>query len=1101
MKIHSAIKLLIIIFGVSLVIPVFSQSSDKNYVLQTDLLIKKKFPTTVQSLPDGEKIDVIQYFDGLGRGIQTVSYHASPSSNDLVLHVEYDTLGRQTMDFLPFPSSSDGSFINNGKSGTLTYYNSPLDHTIPGTAYPYGERSLDDSPLNRINKQGFPGESWQLDEHPQEFHYLTYQESLAIPVFEVNDQTLQFSTNSVYPSQSLYFNTSVDEDGNISYSYTDKSGRTLCVEKNLSGTKLRTYYLYDKYSNLAVVISPEGSSRISGSFSSTSDFIKKWCYTYKYDNRNRVTEKQLPGMDEPIYTVYDSLDHVVLTQDGNMRASDQWYFTKYDALGRPIMEGLYYNSEVTSLQLIQNMVNNHASQNGYYESRTSDNYSTQHGYTNNAFPLISQTTVLKVYHYDDYNFDSYGTSDYSYAPYTLFGDLEYYDTPKGLLTGSKVRVPDSISTKPFMLTINFYDKKSRIIQQISRNHFNYFDTTTTKYNFAGDVLQNHIVHKDIGGLTQITDSLVYDHMRRLKETYLKINDQEQILVSSMTYNELGQLIEKNLHKGEEGEYLQSVDYSYSIRGWLNGINQRSNGNDNSDVFSQALYYDSTFSVLGSSPAFNGNISANRWQHFAQLEKGYGYDYDANSRLISAAYGEKNSGSWTVNDNYSVPLVDYDKNGNIVDLHRRGYCGTQYEMMDSLEYFYEGNRIVGVNDNSNGSYGFKDNGNVYPTGGTEYGYDANGNMTSDVNKGIEEVVYNHLNLPEKIEFENNRRIHYFYDANGIKLRKEYYEDNRLVERTDYSGMFIYTDDHIDYILTSEGRLKVSEYTSEFIPEYFIKDHLGNVRAVVSSEPEARFPLQYNDYYPFGHEFVDWGSHDNQIKYNGKELQTEADLTWYDYGARFYDPVIGRWHVVDRFTEKYPKLSPYQYSANNPILFIDVNGDSITNPNNIVLNNKKIIQNIRVLNHQVGLRTKLENSEFVIQITGGDRYKKENDQGDEKIYSMSNDREITNSAKKSRHLITEGARAVDLDITISGRGKVNNELIDQIAKDLGFTYTKMDYADGHIHLQLSESGSQKDLTIDDKNIPSDSELNKPLSKADKILSAKADEKVWERFIENH
>ncbi|MBP6979000.1 MAG: hypothetical protein KBB71_11875 [Lentimicrobiaceae bacterium] len=60
---------------------------------------------------------------------------------------------------------------------------------------------------------------------------------------------------------------------------------------------------------------------------------------------------------------------------------------------------------------------------------------------------------------------------------------------------------------------------------------------------------------------------------------------------------------------------------------------------------------------------------------------------------------------------------------------------------------------------------------------------------------------------------------------------------------------------------------------------------------------------------------------------KELQAEADLQWYDYGARFYDPQIGRFHTVDRFTEKYYSMTPYQYGANNPILFIDVNGDSI------------------------------------------------------------------------------------------------------------------------------------------------------------------------------
>lgn len=67
------------------------------------------------------------------------------------------------------------------------------------------------------------------------------------------------------------------------------------------------------------------------------------------------------------------------------------------------------------------------------------------------------------------------------------------------------------------------------------------------------------------------------------------------------------------------------------------------------------------------------------------------------------------------------------------------------------------------------------------------------------------------------------------------------------------------------------------------------------------------------------------------YNGKEFQDEqlggVNLDWYDYGARFYDPALGRFHTQDRFAEKYLNFSPYQYAANNPIMFIDINGDSV------------------------------------------------------------------------------------------------------------------------------------------------------------------------------
>ena len=76
----------------------------------------------------------------------------------------------------------------------------------------------------------------------------------------------------------------------------------------------------------------------------------------------------------------------------------------------------------------------------------------------------------------------------------------------------------------------------------------------------------------------------------------------------------------------------------------------------------------------------------------------------------------------------------------------------------------------------------------------------------------------------------------------------------------------------------------------------------------------------------------GNLQNKNKYNGKELQSQefsdgSGLEEYDYGARHYNSQIGRFMTQDRFAEKYLASSPYSYAANNPIAFIDVNGDSI------------------------------------------------------------------------------------------------------------------------------------------------------------------------------
>ena len=114
-------------------------------------------------------------------------------------------------------------------------------------------------------------------------------------------------------------------------------------------------------------------------------------------------------------------------------------------------------------------------------------------------------------------------------------------------------------------------------------------------------------------------------------------------------------------------------------------------------------------------------------------------------------------------------------------------------------------------------------------------------------------------------------------------------------------------------------------------YQYKDHLGNIRLSYMGNNGNLEIVEENNYYPFGlrhkgYNNVVNGTH-HPYTYNGKEEQEELGLNWLDYGARNYDIALGRFISVDIFAEKYENINPYHYAINNPMKFIDINGEYI------------------------------------------------------------------------------------------------------------------------------------------------------------------------------
>ena len=231
---------------------------------------------------------------------------------------------------------------------------------------------------------------------------------------------------------------------------------------------------------------------------------------------------------------------------------------------------------------------------------------------------------------------------------------------------------------------------------------------------------------------------------------------------------------------------------------------------------------------------------------------------------------------------------------------------------------------------NTSMDFKDYSNV----ATEYTYNKNGAMTQDLNKGISQITYNHLNLPQTVDIKNKTtegRNEYTYSASGQKLKAvQKWNPNFSVspvigstvntasltqsQTTDYVGNKIYEDNALKRILVDGGYIESGNYY------FYITDHLGNNRIVTNA---AASVVQSTQYYPFGSSFADAsGTSTQPYKYNGKELDARNGLYMYDYSARWK----ADWYfpTVDPHSENYYSWSPYAYVGNNPMNIVDPDG---------------------------------------------------------------------------------------------------------------------------------------------------------------------------------
>ena len=683
------------------------------------------------------------------------------------------------------------------------------------------------------------------------------------------------------------------------------------------GHSVNTDYLANSTANAQLNcinygVSSAGALTSNGSYASgqlsvvkTTDEDLNVSYTFTDKMGHVVLSRQMKGSEtHDTYYVYDdksNLCFVLQPMYQSLANLDLYAFQyKYDGRNRCIwkklpgagyMEMVYDNAD----RLV-------FSQDGNQRALTSGNWTyykydglnrlTEQGTCTNKV-TTSGTNVLVQHFYDSYAFRSQAGFNNSNFPDDASGN------GKGALTASVATVLGS-SNKIY--TAYYYDIKGRVVKTVQSNPLGGYDVAATVYTFTNKPATVTHTHTASGKTTRTeVYTYSYDHADRLLKVEHTLGG-TKITLADYAYDNLGRLQSKSLH----GSATNKLTYAYNVRGWLTGIS--------GSKFTQNLYYNT------GTAKYNGSISSMTWKAGNESTiRGYKFTYDGLSRLMNATYGET-AGINTNTNRFSENVTAYDKNGNIKTLQRYGQtAASSYGLIDNLTFTLAGNQLSRVDDAAaasayNGGFEFKDG----VKQANEYTYDSNGNLTKDLNKGISTITYNVLNLPNMVTFSDGSTIAYTYGADGTKL-KTVHKIGSTTTTTDYCGNVIYENGVQKLLLTEEGYVTLSDGKYH----YYLKDHQGNNRVVINQSGTVE---EANHYYPFGGVFASSGNV-QPYKYNGKEYDSKKGLNWYDYGARHYDAVLGRFTTNDRFAEKYYSMSPYQYGANSPVGNIDVNGDSI------------------------------------------------------------------------------------------------------------------------------------------------------------------------------
>ncbi len=659
------------------------------------------------------------YYDELGKPIQTVARKASlttgqPEANaaDLISVVWEDAAGRPGNSYLPFVSTAAGAAKSNGQfkpdafGQQRDFYNQYWsihagETNVQSTNrnWAFAHTKYEETPMNRTIETYAPGATWagsntSTNKRGGKIAYFTNVFLDAVRIWDVQEPGSlgafgnYSTTGAFYAAGTLNKTISTDEHDRHVIVFTDKAGNEILRKVQQTATTdggsvsgwLCTYQVYDALGKLRCTVTPRGVELLeANSYSFTTEILNEQCYRYEYDSEDRPIMSKVPGVD-PVYTVYDRRNRVVMTQDANLRPMGKWLVTLCDKFDRPVQTGLWVNTGSNALASV--VSNGQTLAAGMFPF-------------NHSSPPASGWERLTRTGYDDYIAFPTGVGVTAQYDNTYTNDNNYFITSHNAAPHFAEPIICNLQTRGqitwtetknelggFLYTVQFYDDKGRLIQVKKNNAAGGADIITTQFNYSGQPVRVLMRHSAASQTTLALTQYRYDELgrgtraeKKIQHTSVNSNalPANWNTIASHSYDALGVSIEKKLggtasNAGSVAQQpIQTLTYSYNVRGWVTGVNRNylsSNVHSGNTRFGYEITYDGSASESGQAysgtPQYNGQIRGITWKSSGDgLRRRYQYDYDVLNQMLKANFTQNNAtGGWgSTIMNYTEQLGD------------------------------------------------------------------------------------------------------------------------------------------------------------------------------------------------------------------------------------------------------------------------------------------------------------------------------------------------------------------------------------------------------------------------------------------------------------